>query len=261
MESARLLSARLNEALFRRAGSDQHIEIAGYLREAEKTVLDPTAADAVRKLRDEATWTVESNLDLVKWPGGPVWYEMPGYIMNLQEGEDPRMGFLVLPHPQGGGIYMVVTAFSTASIEPRHCFAMSLIDAGALAENAYFARRYYSHAQDESLERLMGHIGVSISDDFRDELMITEDGREEVIEAVMRDATADIPLLLALMVAEASENGFVLDMSEEGNTLVGAPLPGRTRLGEFADRFARRMSSGIVRFPRGRKAPRLAWFA
>jgi hypothetical protein len=76
----------------------------------------------------------------------------------------------------------------------------------------------------------------------------------------MRDATADIPLLLSMMVAEATENGFILDMGEDGNRLVAAPLSVRSRFGRIADRMARRMSSGIVRLPRGRREPRLVWF-
>lgn len=255
------LSRNLYESLFKRVGSDQHVEIAGYLRDAVKTVFDETAAVAVRGLWEKAPWTVESNLDFVDWPSEPSWYEMPGYLRNVTAGDSPKMGFLVLPHPEGGGHYMVVTAFETSSIEPRHCFAVALIDAVALAENAVKARRFYSKTNDESVERIMSLIGVSISPDFRDELLITEDEREEVIEAVMRDATADIPLLLTLMAARAAENGLMTDLNEEGGRIVSLPKPQRTRLGKISDRLGRRLSNGLVRIPRAAKPPRLVWYA
>jgi len=256
------LSEELQSSLFARLGSPQHLEIAGMVRSAHRTLLDANASSALSRLASETPWTVESNLDLVAWPPGPRWVEMPGYIRNLREGENPVIGFLVMPHPEARGLYMVCTAFRTDGLGARHCFAMALLDSEELADNAYRARRFYSRAADESLERIMGMVGVSLSDEFRDELMILEDGREEVVEAVMRDATADIPLLLALLAAEAAPNAFVTVPGEGTMSLVGGPLPVRGSVGRIADRLSRRQSSGLVRFPgRGPGRARLVWYA
>lgn len=254
-------SESLTAHLLQRLGSPQHIEFAGFVREATKTVLSETAAQAVRRLWVENPWTVESNLDLVNWPGEPTWYELPGYLKNVNEGDNPILGFLLLPHPEDEGLYMVATAFETSTISARHCYAMALLDVSSLVDNAARARNFYSFTPDESAERIMSLVGVSISDDFRDELMILQDGNEEVIEAVMRDATSEIPILLSLLAAEAAENGFVLDLSENGTTVANLPLPTRSAVGRFADRFSRRLSSGLVRLPRRRRPPKLAWFS
>lgn len=255
------LSETLCANLFQRLGSGQHIEIAGYIRDAEKVVFSGSAAAALRGLWNESPWTVESNLDMVTWPGVPTWYEVPGYLGNIADGEEPVVGFLMLPHPEEAGLYMVATAFQSSTVAARHCYAMALLDVASLTDNAIRARHFYSRVPSESVARIMSQIGVSISDDFRDELMITEDGREEVIEAAMRDATAEIPVLLSLLAAEAAENGLLLDLGDSTSTVTALPLPARSRLGRFADRMARRLSSGLVRLPRRNRAPRLAWFA
>lgn len=256
------LSETLLANLFQRLGSGQHLEIAGYIREAEKVVFAADAAKALRGLWAETPWTVESNLDMVTWPGQPTWYEVPGYLGNIAEGEDPIVGFLLLPHPEEAGLYMVATAFQSSTVAARHCYAMALLDVAALTDNAIHARHFYSRTAEESIARIMSQIGVSISDDFRDELMITEDGREEVIEAAMRDATAEVPVLLALLTAEAAENGLIIDMSGTRSKVTALPLPERSKFGRFTDRMTRRLSSGLVRIaPRRNRPPRLRWFA
>ncbi|MBY3151030.1 hypothetical protein HFO56_01130 [Rhizobium laguerreae] len=255
------LSEALSANLFQRLGSGQHVEIAGYIRDAAKTVFSADAAAAVRKLWADTPWTVESNLDLVTWPGAPTWYEIPGNLAGVPSGDKPVLGFLMLPHPEEEGLYMVVTAFQTSAIAARHCYAVALLDVASLTDNAIRARHFYSKTPSESVERIMMQIGVSISDDFRDELMITEDGREEVVEAAMRDATAEIPLLLSILAVEGTENGLLIDFNETSSTVTALPLRERSRLGRFSDRMKRRLSSGLVRIPRRNRSPRLAWFA
>jgi hypothetical protein len=255
------LSESLCANLFQRIGSGQHIEIAGYIRDAGKVVFSEHAATALRRLWKDFPWTVESNLDMVTWPGEPTWYEVPGYLGNIADGEEPVVGFLVLPHPEEPGLYMVATAFQSSTVAARHCYAMALLDVAALTDNAMRARRFYSKTATESAERIMMQIGVSISDDFRDELMITEDGKEEIIEAAMRDATAEIPVLLTLLATEASDNGFLLDLGESTSKVTSLPLPKRSRFGRFADKMARRLSSGLVRLPRRNRTPRIVWFS
>ncbi|MDW9478807.1 hypothetical protein GOB57_08840 [Sinorhizobium meliloti] len=255
------LSESLYSNLFQRMGSDQHVEIAGFIKAAAKVVFSAEAATALRELWSKTPWTVESNLDMVKWPGAPTWYEVPGYLGKVDEGDDPVVGFLVLPHPEDPRLYMVATAFQSSTVAARHCYAMALLDVAALTDNAIRARRFYSRTPEESVERIMSLIGVAISDDFRDELLITEDGREEVIEAAMRDATAEVPVLLSLLAAEAADNGLLLDLSDTASTVKALPLPARSKLGRFGDRMTRRLSSGLVRQPRRNRPPRLSWFA
>lgn len=257
------LSSNLSDNLMKRVGADQHLEIAGFIREADKSVLDAKAGETVRNLWSKSPWTVESNLDLVNWPDRPTWYEMPGLPKNLGEGDQAVLGFLILPHPAVPGLYQVVTCFETAEIAARHCYAMAYIDVASLSDNAVRARRFYSKIPTESAERIMMQIGVSISDDFRDELMIMEDDREEVIDAVMRDATADVPILLAILVAAESENAFLLDLNQPDHhrNLKGMPLRRRHLPGRWADKLERRLSSGIVRIPRAAKKPRLVAYA
>jgi hypothetical protein len=255
------LSEAVTTNLFQRLGSGQHIEIAGHIRDAAKTVFSAEAASAVRTLWSETPWTIESNLDLVTWPGRPTWFEVPGRLASVPEDDEAVIGFLLLPHPEEDGLYMVVTSFQSSTIAARHCYAVALLDVAAITDNAVRARCFYSKTPSESVERIMMQIGVSISDDFRDELMITEDGREEVVEAAMRDATAEIPLLLSILAVEAADNGMLVDYSETSSTVIALPLAERSRLGRLSDRMARRLSSGLVRTPRRNRSPKLTWFA
>lgn len=255
-----VLSDALCANLFQRIGSGQHLELAGFIREARKVEFSAGASEAVRKLWKNSPWTVESNLDLVIWPGVPTWYELPGQV-DSPLGVESTVAFLLLPHPEEDGLYMVVTAVRSATVDARHCFAVALLDVASLSDNAVKARRFYSRTAEESVERVMMEIGVSISDDFRDELMITEDGREEVVEAAMRDATAEVPILLTILAAESASNGFLLDMGETASSVDNTPLPTRSGYGRLSDILSRRLSSGLIRKPRRNKTPRLQWFA
>jgi hypothetical protein len=255
------LHQALSDNLFNKLGSSQHLEIAGYLRSAKKIYVDSSARAAAAQTWDESPWTIESNIDQIVWPSEPTWYEMPGYLRSIEGGDNPQVGFLVMRHPSFYNLIMIITGYSTSEIVANHCYATAIIDLDAMNESAFRARRFYSHARAESMERVMSNIGVTLSPDFEDELMLTYDDNRDVVDAVMRDASADIPLLLSLLVARQSANGFIIDFNGDKTTWSNAPKQKRNAIGKIADRLERRLSSGIVRTRGARGKPRLVWFA
>ena len=257
------LSHRLYTALFQRLGSDQHLEIAEFIKRSKKITLDAKIGQNLRDVVNNNPWTVESNLDSALWPDEPTWYEVDIPSRLGRDDSNSKTGFLVLPHPSGPGSYMVLTAFEAGDASARHCFAMSFINTQDVNENAYLARERYSKTPDESIERLMSVFGVSITNEFKEELLIIQDGDEAIIEAALRDAALEMPLLMAILVALNTKNGLIQQITQGATSdinLVSAPLPIRKRIGTFLDKLNRRQSSGFIRKIKPKGGAELAWY-
>src|SRR5690606_9107398 len=63
-----LLADRLYRAAAGALGSGEHLQVAGLLAEARRTVFDREAALEVRSLLDRDPWAFESNLDAIDPP-------------------------------------------------------------------------------------------------------------------------------------------------------------------------------------------------
>lgn len=253
------LATALCESLTRRIGSSLHLELAALVRDARKRVIAGEGGRGLRALSRRAPWTVESNLDLIAWPAEPLWIETAPY----EAADDRRehdIGFLLFRVPDSD-FYAAATAVRSPAAPAQHAFAVALLDPATLAAHAGEARRKYSKTPDESLERLMGVIGVTMAEEFVEELRLLDEGGERMVDAAMRDATAEIPLLLATLLSIGASGCFIEDHSDESLGAVrleGLPRPTRTRFGRFADGLRRRQSSGFIRT--GGRKPRLRWF-
>jgi hypothetical protein len=254
------LADRLYASCFQRVGSDQHIELAGLIKEADRYSLSEDAAEDVRRHCADNPWGVESNMDLIDWPKRPLWIEWRGYLRNVERGENPLSGFLVLPHPEYENKFVVFSATETSEVRARHSYATAVLDTDQMAVHAWQARRFYSKTPDEALERLMSVINVTMSNDFRDEMLITNDYDATVIDSALRDASADIPFFLTVMVAMRARAGFSPALAEKQIELRSVQRRERSAIGRIADRFAGRLSSGIVRSGKGDERDRLTWF-
>jgi len=223
-DSRPLLADRLYRSAVGALGSAEHLQVAGLLGEARRTVFDRQAALEVRALLDRNPWAFESNLDAIRPPSSPEWYEWPLETRAGHGGGDSAVtGCLVVPHPQEYGTIVVVTGWDDGSGMARHAYAVAIIDLAHLYEHAFAARTRFSRTPDESLERMMASVSVYMPNGFGDEIDIMTDGSREAREAAMRDATAEVPFLLALIVALGSKGGFVRACGEGAEHVSLAP--------------------------------------
>jgi len=237
------LADRVAAASFRAIGAQEHLQIAGLIRGATSHVVDRDAAIAVRDALDEHTWSVESNLDLIPMPQGAAWYEWPlPTRVGHGGGDAARTGCLAVPHPEVDNLLMVVTAWESLGIA-MHSFGIAMIDMVELQIHAAAARRLYSKDRIESLTRIMSKVDAFVPQSFMEEISILSDGNEQAADAAMRDATSEVPFLLALLLALNASGGIVV--REEDGVLRGI-LPDTGRRKGFAG-----VMDGLLKRPVG----------
>jgi len=251
------LGERMSSASARALGAEEHLQIALLFRKARQHVVDRDAAEAVRRSLNDHTWSVESNLDLLPKPDGPVWFEWPLPTRSGRGGGDiARTGCLVCPEPNGANYAVVVTAWE-AEGPPEHSYGIAVIDFDELPIRATAARRFYSKDPHESIERMMAGIGVFVPTGFADEIkiLVGADGDPKAAtEAAMRDATSEIPFLLALMLSLNVSGG--LETREEGGIyrIVLPPARRRPGLAGVIDGFAKSRVGSFLRTHHDRAA-------
>lgn len=197
-------------------GAPEHGQIAELLGQAKRFRLTRPAATEIRRLLYAEPTTFERNLDVVARPSGPEWYEWPLQTRAGHGGGDKAVtGCLVLPHPEVESVLTFVTGWIGEKAVARHSYGTAMVDVGDLAKHSYEAREFYSSSPEESVERLMEQIGVAVPLGFQDEIAIMFDRSEAAMEAAMRDASSEIPYMLAVLVAMKCENG--LSGTDAGN--------------------------------------------
>lgn len=252
-----ILADRLYRSIVGMLGSDEHLQIAGLLSRATRIVVEREAALTVRDHLDRNPWAFECNLDVIRPPEGPEWIEWPIPTRSGHGGEEATTGCLLVPHPEERGVAMVVTGWDREGAPARHALAVASLDLEQLYELAWNARNRFSRTPDESLERIMSCISVTMPEGFRDEISIVIDDQTEAteaIEAAMRDATSEVPFALALAIAIRSKGG--LSLSEgDGHTVASLAAPMKQGLlsrtaakltGKPEGRFARKVRDGMA---------------
>lgn len=232
------LSERIIRAFAGAFGSEEHAQIAALIRDADKHVVDLDAAKAVLRTLDEATWSIEANLYRIPVPHGPVWYEWPlPTRTGWGGGDDALTGCLAVPHPIDPRLLTVVTAWHGAG-EPTHSYGIGLVHFDDLEELARSANLQSGRERSDCLTRILSNVRASIPEGFRAEIEILADGIDDVHEASMRSATAEIPFLLALMLA-ASVPGGVTGVGQDGEHVkLGFPSSKpRSRFSTILDRL------------------------
>jgi hypothetical protein len=196
-------------------GAPEHLQIAEHLLGAKKHVVTRAAAFELREALDVYPWAFEQNLDQLRRPDAAEWYEWPMPTRAGHGGGDKAMtGCLVLPHPDIETVITMVTAWVGDKRVARHSYGVGLVDLNDIAVNAYHARNGYSEIADESIERVMAQIGVAVPLGFQDEIAIMFNRSEGAMEGVMRDSTAEIPFVLALLLSKQARGGLVVKQGE-----------------------------------------------
>lgn len=190
-------------------GSDEHMQIAGLIKDAKKNTIDIEAATAIRRLLNDDPYAIECGLHFVERPTSPVWYEWGLETRSGHGGnENVKTGCLVVPHDFDEHLMLVVTGWTEDGLNARHAFAVALFDTETLAVAAKIARSRKKPTNDESLSRILRYINVTMPSGFGDEIDILTDGDPFAKERSYRDATAEIPFLLTVMLLEKTKGGL-----------------------------------------------------
>lgn len=205
-----LLAAKLYRFCCDAIGAPEHLQIAEQLLAAKKFVVDRSAATELREAIDVSPWAVEQNLDLIERPAAAEWYEW-----NLPTraghggGERAVTGCLVLPHPDIESVVMMITGWIGEKRIARHSYGSAMVDLSDLKAAAYHARNGYSENAEDSIERMMEQIGLAVPLGFQDEIAIMFNRSEGAMEGILRDSSAEIPLVLAMMIARRARGGLI----------------------------------------------------
>lgn len=208
-------------------GAPEHLQIAEHLMSARKHVLDAAAARRIRNALDSMPWVFEQNLDLIERPASAEWFEWALPTRAGHGGGSKALtGCLVIPHPDIETVITMITAWIGEKKIARHSYGAAMVDLSDLKVEAYHARNRYSEIADESIERMMGQIGLAVPLGFQDEISIMFNRSEGAMEGVLRDTSAEIPFVLAMLLARRARGG--LTEAEHGNVIdvdFGQPSP------------------------------------
>lgn len=219
----------LYEALYRACidnpWSPDHKQIAGLLLAADRVVVDEQLAIDIDDEVERSPWSVESNTDLIDWPQKPLWIEWPLAATIIKEpGVGASTGVLICPHPDFPEVLMAISGWrKNGDADGDHSYAAAFIDKDKLRYTASVARSIgMNRSPAKSLRRLLDSIGVTISQDFQDELLLKFKDDDAVIGEALKSATGEIPFALALLVLRSS-SGQLTETSEtleDGETQV-----------------------------------------
>lgn len=208
MKNTANLSDLLYKSSVSKLGSDEHLQIAGMISSAKKFVIQKDSARNLREVLDADPIQFERNLDLVERPDSEIWYEWPIRTRTGHGGgDDARTGCLVAPHPADDRLSVVVTGWSDGK-SARHAYAIGLFNTEILKNAAEFARKTRRQDRESSYTRILQTIGGTISPGFRDEIAILSEGSKKAIPAALRDGTAEVPFLLAILIASKCADGL-----------------------------------------------------
>jgi len=196
-------------------GAPEHLQIAEHLVSARKHVLTAAAAGKIRHALDRSPWVFEQNLDQIVRPSEPQWFEWPLPTRAGHGGGDGAVtGCLVIPHPDVETVMTMITAWVGEKRIARHSYGSAMVELTDLQSASYYARNGYSEVADESIERMMGQIGIAVPLGFQDEVAIMFNRSEGAMEGILRDSSAEIPFVLAIMLAMRASGGLSASKGE-----------------------------------------------
>jgi hypothetical protein len=210
----------LYEALYRACidnpWSPDHKQIAGLLLGADRIVVDEKLAVDIDDEIERDPWNLESNTDLIDWPEKPLWIEWPLAATIIEEpGIGASTGVLFCPHPDFPEVVMAISGWrKDRDGDANHSYAAAFIDKEKLRYCSTVARSIgMSRRPAKSLRRLLDSIGVTITQDFQDELLLKFEDDDTVIGEALKSATGEIPFALAVLMLR-SANGLLSETPE-----------------------------------------------
>lgn len=199
---AQYLAHSLFRACMDNPWAADHKQIAGAILRAEKYIFEFECADIIATRFEEEPWKTEARIREIKWPRTPIWIEwpLPAGIVKVV-GQGAVTGALIIPHPDFEDVIVVVTSWrESAEAEAKHSYATAILSKETLSKKIKLPVVKSDDERFRSHQRILENIGVIISDDLQDELLLKFSGDAEVIGEAKKSATGEIPLLFALMV-------------------------------------------------------------
>lgn len=258
----------LYEALYRACidnpWSPDHKQIAGLLLGADRLVVDEQLAIDIDDEVERHPWSVESNTDLIDWPEKPLWIEWPLAATILDKtGVGASTGILICPHPDFPEVLMAISGWrNDGEADANHSYAAAFIDKSKMRYSASVARSIgMNRTPAKSLRRLLDSVGVTISQDFQDELLLKFKDDDAVIGEALKSATGEIPFALAVLLLRSSDGLLTetLETLDDGETQVRLTrTPSDSGRKTWLDRF---YPSRLIGFKRKAKFtnPYIAW--
>lgn len=249
--SENLLADMLYKSSMKNFGSDEHMQIAGLLKDSKKNVIDTQSAIEIRHLLNNDPHAIERGLNFIQRPKSPVWYEWGLETRSGHGGnQHVKTGCLITPHEFDENLMLAVTGWSTDGVDARHAFAVALFDTETMTQVAKIARSRKNSSANASLSRIMSCIEVTMPPGFNDEIDILTGSDPFAKERTYRDATAEIPFLLAIMLLEQSKGGLSGTQTENVTHQALSPSPKKGRIREFFDNVRQR--ENYISTPKGK---------
>lgn len=235
---------RLHEYLYKSTvsnlGSDEHLQIAGELANARKVLVDTEAAAKIRYLLDRDPWQFEKHFDVLERPSEPVWYEWGIKTRSGHGGTDEaKTGCLIIPHPASDDLLLIITGWSSGEPgQARHAYGVALVGVSHFHEIARKAKFTIQRNRETSLARILDGIEITMPSGFHDEISILSDNDPNAIEAALRDAAAEVPYLLAILISLKCDGGIKEEVSSDGEIHAKLCNPAERSLNQtFFDRL------------------------
>jgi len=246
------LATRVKLACMNTVGASEHMQIADLIRRSKIHLVDVAAAKAAHDAMMSQTSSIEKNLDLIDLPDEPTWFEWPLPPRNGRPHSDTgteRTGCLISPHPFDPHLHLIVSSWEIEQVA-SHSYGIAIIDKRDLTALAEDARVRFASNNEESITRIMSVIAAFVPPAFEDELSILSDGQNQTV-AALRDATADVPLMLTFLLLRHLKGGLAL--RDEVNGIISVEM-GERYVPHPVERLVRsiaRTKPGIVRLGPG----------
>ncbi|MGH0003735.1 hypothetical protein ACQU0X_26970 [Pseudovibrio ascidiaceicola] len=211
-------------------GSPEHKSVTDELIHSEKFLLSIELHLSLLDVCRHHSYTVERNLDRITIPEKPIWIEWRAPMLTGHGGaENAVTGCLVAPDPNSVSGLFILTGWFDGTMA-RHSYATAHIDVNSIYGLARLSRRQLSVEHDEVMERIMSFVNLSLCASFEEELRILYPKQALPLDAVYRDASGEIPLCLAALIALNTSKGVCRYQDRLNRTVLDlVPSKGRIR--------------------------------
>ncbi len=201
-----------------------HKQIAGALLQAKKYVVDFNYADQLATILGPNSFGPQSGFEKIKWPVNPIWIEwpLPAKIVSIV-GQGAKTGSLLVPHPDFDDVIIGITGWQDSeNKDANHSYASAIISKKTLLKSGQFKKLLKHRPASKTGEELLQSIGVSISNDLRDELLLKFNWDHSVIDEAYKSAVTEIPFALQIL-SIISQANYQQETAEDEWILIREP--------------------------------------
>lgn len=221
MTSRSTLRARLVEAAVAMRGVKTHLDLARLVGEAEAYRLTDQASGSLARTIENATASVEENMDLIRLPEDGVWIEFSDAPRRLDVQPMPgathpeTVGIFACPDPTEPDRIILLTAWDFPGGDVHHSYAAAAISLTNISQRSFLARTRYGKGRNESIARMIDLAMVYHPFGFEDEVRYATDmnvaygfqDSEKALEATRRDVVLEVPFALAALLLVTGTKG------------------------------------------------------